>query len=326
MDWRIKALIQNIIDRLPRSLSYKFYYSIQRNFGSLKNINHLTYIEEYANIIRTILSQKHVVSSKTFLEIGTGWSIAGPICLYLCGAARIITVDINPYLKYKLVLESIEQIRHNRDKVETMLNGISNKSDLWERLDILLSSPHQTLKKLLALMNIEYVVLTNGASLHFEDNIADFHFSNNVLEHIPYSVIKQLLLEGRRVLSDKGLFVHTITLLDHFSQSDTTISSVNFLQYTERKWNNLTGNKFMYHNRLRAHDYYHLFNEVGLEILTRIEYIDREAQKLLESGNFPISQEFKDYTAKELSISHLNIIAKYKPEKNYNIGTENCAN
>ena len=39
MNWKTKAFIQNAVSKIPSSLSYEFYYRLQRNFGTLKNIN-----------------------------------------------------------------------------------------------------------------------------------------------------------------------------------------------------------------------------------------------------------------------------------------------
>ena len=46
---------------------------------------------------------------------------------------------------------------------------------------------------------------------------------------------------------------------DHFSHSDQTISSINFLRYSDDEWQRYAGNRYMYMNRLRHDDVLALF-------------------------------------------------------------------
>ena len=79
----------------------------------------------------------------------------------------------------------------------------------------------------------------------------DFHVSNSVLEHIPSESLSKILREGQRVIKPSGFLIHQIHLGDHRATGDSSLSSIDFLQYDELTWDKLAGNRFMYHNRFK---------------------------------------------------------------------------
>ena len=52
---------------------------------------------------------------------------------------------------------------------------------------------------------------------------------------------------------------------DHFSHTDDSISSLNFLQYSTNEWSRYGDSKFIYMNRLRHDDFEDIFNEDVVE-------------------------------------------------------------
>jgi hypothetical protein len=75
------------------------------------------------------------------------------------------------------------------------------------------------------------------------------------LEHIPENVIIDIFKEASRILKKGSICVHFIDLSDHFQHQDGTISSINFLKYSNAHWEKIAGNEFAYCNRLRALEY-----------------------------------------------------------------------
>ncbi|MGR3302934.1 MAG: hypothetical protein ACUZ8I_10590 [Candidatus Scalindua sp.] len=67
-----------------------------------------------------IREQNQVMESKTFLEVGTGRRMNLPIALWLGGASKIITVDLNPYLKAELIFRDLAYMRNNQQKVKKL--------------------------------------------------------------------------------------------------------------------------------------------------------------------------------------------------------------
>src|SRR5262245_9797031 len=107
MRWKTKARIQNAIARLPSRASYAAYYWIQRHFGGLRDGSPLSRMAAGVEAWKRIAKQGVDPAGKVFFEVGTGREPLVPICFYLMGAGRTITVDLNPYLKDELIQETL---------------------------------------------------------------------------------------------------------------------------------------------------------------------------------------------------------------------------
>jgi SAM-dependent methyltransferase len=209
----------------------------------------------------------------------------------ILGAKKVFTVDLNPYLKEELVREDLDYITKNKSEIESLFaNRIFNN-----RLDALLEfvKPPYQIKNLLEFLNIEYFAPSDGSRLNLPDSSIDFHTSYTVLEHIPPEMIKEILKEGKRILKQDGLFVHCIDYSDHFSNSDKSISSVNFLQFSDDDWGNIAGNKYMYMNRLRHDDFINLFQDLNHYILINEPTKNDNLLSVVESSDFVLSEKFK---------------------------------
>lgn len=309
MNWRLKALVQNLIVKLPEVISYPIYYKVQRNFGGLRNINPMAHYQKSINFIEKIKNQNHDITDKTFLEIGTGRTINVPTGLWLCGASKIISVDLHKYLKEELVIESVNYLKTHKDEVQNLFRDLG-KTEIFRNRFSQLMSIEVSLDKLLEQMNIEYLAPADAASLTIDDNSVDYHCSTNVFEHIPGDLIGSILLEAKRVLSKDGLFVHLIDLSDHFSHVDESITTINFLQYNEKEWDKLAGNKFMYHNRLRKNEFLDLFEKKGATLLSKEEVINERALEQLNKG-FPLDERFVGESIENSAVSYLALVGNF---------------
>ncbi len=258
----------------------------------LRNVNPVVQFKNAITLVDLIYAQNRTPVSKIFLEIGTGRRLNVPIALWLCGAEKIITADLNPYLKTNLVIEDIAFIRANPDKINSLFGQYSNNSLFKERFNRLLKDKMDE-TTIFELFNIEYLAPTDATNLNLPDDYIDFHISRTTFEHIPPDVIAKILKEGKRILNSQGLFIHMIDMADHFAYSDKSISAINFLQFNEEEWRYYAGNRYMYHNRLRVDDFKQLFQECGLRILNTDINVDQRSLETLKNG-FPINQRFKD--------------------------------
>jgi SAM-dependent methyltransferase len=197
-----------------------------------------------------------------------------------------------PYLQEAMVFELIGYIRCHREETCQSLKPYANEPGFRARLDRLLSS-ERDLSRLLAMMNVRYLAPADAAALPLPSESIDYHVSSAVFEHVPPDALERILAEGKRLLRDGGLFVHGISLSDHFSHSDNSISSINFLQFTEDEWAYYAGNRFMYHNRLRIDDYLAVFERVGIAIVSVTSTLDDRAAEELRKG-FPLDGRFKN--------------------------------
>jgi len=309
MNWQSKARIQNVIAALPASDA--IYYAVQRAVGSLRpgRTNPLEWFEAAAQLVEWIESAGRTVGGASFLEVGTGRQLNMPLALWLAGAGRTATVDLNSYLSSALVLESADYVRRNRDEVARQFGALGETPEFRERLSALASFKGD-LAGLMRLASVEYLSPADAARLPFADDTFDFHVSHAVFEHIPGEDIYRILIEARRVLKDDGLLLHVIDPSDHFAHDDQSITAINFLRFDEREWARLAGNRFMFHNRLRACQYLEIFERAGVRVLRRAESVDEPSLRALGEG-FPVSDEFGAFGHEALAVRSLNLMGTF---------------
>ncbi len=305
MNWKLKSKIKNAIAILPFSLTYPTYYWFRHYFIKKRQdvqINPVGKISMAAELCKRICKNGGTVSNKIFFEIGTGRDIIMPIGYWLMGAEKIITIDLNHYLRSELVAESLHYLCNNQAKNKIFnLPGIDK-----ERFGRLLELSKKTKISLLSIFDlcqIEYISPGDAANTKLPDASIDFYTSYNVLEHIPLAILEKIILEGNRIIKNKGLFVHRIDYTDHFAHSDNSISLINFLQYSDKEWDRLAGNRFMYMNRLRHDDFVNLFNSSMQHIVDVEQEKNDQMCDILNSKTFKLNERFKDKSKDILAIT-----------------------
>lgn len=275
----------------------------------MKRLNPTSRLSAGINILNLIHDQGKTFESKTFLEIGTGRRLCLPIALWLCGVSEIITVDLNPYLKEELVFEDISYMGDNQQNIKTLFGKYSEKQIFQERFDRLIKAENN-LDGLLDMMNIRYSAPADASCLDLPPQSIDYQVSRSVFEHIPPEILKDILLEGKGLLSRGGLSIHVIDFSDHFSQTDPSISAINFLQFSESEWKRYAGNRYAYHNRLRIDDFIDLFNKVGSRVLSLETCVDQTALEKLRKG-FPLDEKFSSKSEETNATSSATIVASF---------------
>jgi len=229
-----------------------------------------------------------------------------PLAFWLMGAGRIITVDLNPYLKSEILAEDLRYMRENRPEIETMFGYLLDEDRLARLLDL----PNVPLERVLAECCIEYVAPGDAANTGIPADSVDYHVSYTTFEHIPPDVISAILQEGSRIVRYAGLFVHCIDYSDHFAHSDNSISFVNFLQYSDAAWAAYSGNRYMYQNRLRHDDYLRLFQGAGHRLVKVETKIDRRSHELLTSGALQVNRKFQGKSVDTLATIDALIVSQ----------------
>ena len=309
MNWRCKAKIQNLVSLLPTSISYSAYYWIQKHFGEHNRVNTVESLGAGIKICAKIEKVGRCPVGKTFFEIGTGKRINIPLAFWLTGAGKVITVDLNHYLNEELVRADLNYIQTNRDDIERLFEGgIYNN-----RLDSLLAftGKQWQLAGLLKFLGIVYIAPMDAAKLLIPTDSIDFYTSYTVFEHIPLNILKVIIQEGNRIVKNGGLFINLIDHSDHFSHSDRSISSINFLRFSVDEWDKIAGNRFMYMNRLRVDDFHDLFEEMKHKILISESRIDFSALDLLENGDLKLDLAFMSKSKEVLATTGSWIVSEY---------------
>lgn len=306
MNFRIKAFIQNTVCKLPDRLSYKIYFLLQRNFGSLR-ADKIDYIQHFksANEILLSLEQANIkYENKQFLELGTGRTVIIPLALWLCGVGSVTTVDKNPYLNEDIMNDYLEYIQKNREAIEDIMCG----RVIGTKFDYLLKSI-KSKSFAISDFGISYISPADAQRLNFRDDSFDIFYSWNVLEHIPKDILAGIFKEVFRVLKIDGFMLNNVDYADHFSYSDKNISAINFLQFSEKEFDALAGNRYMYMNRLRHSDFTALFDDIGFHEVFSNKKTDNLLFKKAESMGFKLDSKFRDYSVDDINTTSAVIIS-----------------
>ena len=297
MNWKRKALLQNWIARLPAGPSQAAYYFLQRRFGRLRMVDPLGGLLTGVAVLDRLRERGATPLGRTFLEIGTGRRLNLPLALWLAGAEQIVTVDLNRYLKAELVREDLARIKSYPWEVRRVFGTSADTPVFRQRFGRLLAE-NLGLDDLCRMMNLRYLSPADATRLPLEPQSIDCQVSSRVLEHIPPETLVRMFLEARRVLRRGGLLAHLVDFADHFAPTDASISTVNFLQFNEAQWHALSGNRYMYHNRLRVNELADLCRQAGLSATIVEPEIDPRAMAEL-GAHLPLDSRFARYSPEE---------------------------
>jgi hypothetical protein len=246
---------------------------------------------------------------KTFFEVGTGHAPLLPVAFWLCGAEKIITVDLNPYMRNEMISDMLFFI--DTEEMKNIFGDFLDKN----RFNMLLKySKSKKLSKddILKMCNIDYIAPGDAAKTSLKDNSVNYHISNAVYEHIPLKIINNILMEGNRIITQDGLFINCIDYGDHFSYMDNTISVINFLQYSDNEWSKYAENRYMYMNRARHDDFIELFKDVGHEFIEIEPYVNKKVLDILEKKELKLDDKFREKDKNILSTTSSWFITKKK--------------
>jgi hypothetical protein len=304
LNWKIKANIQRVCAALPASEA--IYYLMQSNLGVFrKDPDPMPNLREVVPILEELPFR---LEGKRVMEVGTGRRVDMPVAFYLAGAASTDTVDLHRYMKPELVLGSLRNLLANREEARQLFAPFSSAARVDEKLDILAGL--KTFEELSRRANIRYHAPADARKTNFAAGSIDLQFSYTVFEHIPFDVLRDILIEAGRLLQpETGLACHHIDLSDHFVQVDGAINKVNFLRYSEREWSKYNDNQFAYHNRLRTPDYEKIYRDAGHEIVHRVDFLDEKSLRDIEGG-FPLDERYKGVDPKVLATVGMRVLSR----------------
>ena len=310
MDWRIKGAIQKVLGVLPRG--EQAHYWLQKSVGGLRRFDGEcdAKLEDFRLMLGHLRTSGIGIPGTRYLEVGTGWYPTFPYCLYVLGAARIETFDLNRYLKPELVAAMVERVR---GKLAMLADaGEQELGEVTERFGKLS-------RKVAAGATLEdatdgvvrYHAPADAAKTNLGESSVDVVFSNGVLEHVPGPVIEAMFAESMRILPPGGVMFHSVNCGDHYAYADRKISQLNYLQFSDEQWKHWN-NAFLYQNRLRARDFTEMAKAKGfaIEIDTSRPHPDRLRQ--LEAVT--VHPQFSRYPREQLAITSIDFVAR-KPRK-----------
>ncbi len=298
--WLIKSALQRAISWLPNP---HFWNGIlQASFTKSTSLSRSTFegkVAECHRHLQAFWSFQSLKSDFAAYELGPGWFPIIPIGLYLCGAREIWTVDIADLLRPSAVRKVAGY--YSECAEDGLLAKIlpAFRPERIKTLENLMpftwSEPSATL---LARLNF-HVVVGPAQAAPIPSGAVDLLLSSGVLEYIPPTVLREVLVEARRTAAPGAIMSHRLNLADAFSYFDRSITPFNFLRYTARQWRWLDS-PLTSQNRLRLSDYRALFRETGFEIL-REESVMGSADDL---ARIKLAPEFQHYKHEDLLVLH----------------------
>jgi SAM-dependent methyltransferase len=248
-----------------------------------------------------------------FFEYGTGWVPSLPIGFWLGGAEKTITVDANTYMQKQYIVEAVEIIAKNKKRIKEMYGEILDENRFAAFLNYAAKSKIN-IKELLELCHVEYIAPGDAAHTGLPDKSVDVHVSHFAFEHIPPEILRDILLEGGRIIKPGGLFINSVDYQDHFAVYTKTIHRLNFLRYSDNEWEKYNSNKYTYVNRMRHGDFLRLFEELGHEIIYMEAPQDESVKRLLDGGLVKLDKKYQSMDKDMLSIMGAWFVTVLKPQ------------
>jgi hypothetical protein len=128
-----------------------------------------------------------------------------------------------------------------------------------------------------------------------------------VLEHVTPKALQAIFAESRRILKRGGITIHSVNCGDHYAYFDRSITSINYLQFSDREWR-LWNNDLLYQNRLRPVDFLDMVRAERLEIVFARYTPKPKLLKLLQS--MAVAPEFQRYPPEELCSTSIDFAAR----------------
>ncbi|MEQ8361400.1 MAG: hypothetical protein RH948_00955 [Cyclobacteriaceae bacterium] len=282
MNHRIKTLVFQSLDKMPRRVGNQIYHLLQK-------INAKSIEEEYEfqqktiqKFINELNRHKFEIAGKKIVEIGSGWLPALPYDLvFQYGAKEVLTFDINQHFQ-------TSTIRKFNALYKSQFQDLGLPKDK-------LPDP------------VKYYPNVNVLDQRLEKGSIDGLVTRNVLEHIDSIDLELIHKQAFAYLKPDAFIIHQISPSDHRAYTDKSLSLWDFLQYSKEEWNGIQ-TRFDYHNRLRMPEYIDLFQRCDFNVNFLSFKSARNGQKLPQK----IHADFQKFTEEELTAGSIIVILTRK--------------
>jgi SAM-dependent methyltransferase len=306
MNWRMKGAIQKVLGYVPAG--DELHYHLQRRFGGLRDLSREldAKLEDWRLMAGHLANAGMPIQGTRFVEMGTGWYPTFPFCLYLGGAARVDTIDLNRYLRPDLTRQMAKYLGGKLDVIaEQAKRPIADVRAAHERLTMSLeggATPEDATGGV-----VRYRAPGDAAATGLPRASVDVVFSNSVLEHVPGDVIARCFEEASRILRPGGVVFHSVNCGDHYAYADARISQLNYLQYSDEVWERWN-NRFLYQNRLRAIDFTDMAKDAGYAI--ELDTSRPHPTRLEQLSKIRVHPRFARYSEAQLAITSIDFIGR----------------
>ncbi len=300
--WIVKAIVQKAISYLPGSqrINSLFQKHVTKGLQLTDELfdDKLAHFHHHWHFFNS--HSTHSQHPFRAFELGTGWFPIIPIMLFIKGAGKIFTWDVQSLVEPEYVQHTIGKFLTlaNNGKISISEDRLATLKDCYQELN------QKNVQEILPMMNIESLV-GDARETGLNDHSIDLILSNNTFEHIDPFTLQQILNEFQRIAHQGGIMSHFIDLTDHFSHLDKSISKLHFLKFSNRQWKWID-NSIQPQNRLRITDYRRIYKERGIPIdVEQNEYLPQE-----ELANITIDKSFQDISENDLLVGHSYLVSK----------------
>jgi SAM-dependent methyltransferase len=306
MDWRIKGAIQKLLGYVPGG--DHLHYLLQRRGGGLSDFGRECDIkvDDWRLMMGHLRASGTPVAGATLLEMGTGWYPTFPLCLYLAGASRVYTLDLNVHLKTDMTAALADRLASHVPLIARESGRSEAEVSACQR------ALAQALRDGASLASatgsvVAYRAPADAANTQLPSGSIDAVFSNSVLEHVPGAVIEKCLTEAMRILRPGAIVFHSVNCGDHYAYADRSIDQLHYLQYSEQEWQKWN-NAFLYQNRLRAIDFTDMAKRAGFTI--EIDTSRAKPERLRQLDAIQIDPHFASYSREQLAITSIDFVGR----------------
>jgi SAM-dependent methyltransferase len=306
VDWRIKGAIQKVLGYVPGGA--RLHYLLQKRGGGLTDFGRECDIkvDDWRLMMGHLRTAKLGLAGATLLEMGTGWYPTFPFCLYLAGAGRVYTVDLNPHLKPEMVIALADRLASHVPLIAKEAGKLDRDVDLAQLALV------EALRKGASVEEatkgvVKYEAPADASKTGLADASIDVVFSNSVLEHVPGPVIEDCLREAMRILRPGAIVFHSVNCGDHYAYADKAIDQLHYLQYSDAQWKKWN-NGFLYQNRLRAVDFTDMARRAGFAI--EVDTAKAKPERLAQLDAITVDAKFGGYTREQLAITSIDFVGR----------------
>jgi hypothetical protein len=228
------------------------------------------------------------------LEIGTGWCPTVPLLFSLAGAERVVMADSQRLMDPQTVAGTLRELDSRAGALAARL-GIEEAE-----IHAAFAGVPSDLSGLLHRFRLDYLAPCDVITYPLEDGEFDVVTSRACLEHVPPDVLRRMMERTFRLVKPGGWTCHAVDNSDHWSHSDSRLSRVNFLRYSDSFFDVLNRfNPLDYQNRLRHPEYADLLREVGFEVV--IARSTPEPNVLEDLRSLPLAPRFQRFPPEDLA-------------------------
>lgn len=306
MDWRTKGMLQKVLGVMPGGAAV--HYQLQRRLGGLRDFDREfdIKIDDWRLMANQLREVGVPVAGARLFEIGSGWYPTFPLCCFLAGARRVVTVDLNRHQRRDLVRACARGLERHVALIAEVA-GVP-VAEVRQRQQQLAGALERSADLAVATAGVvDYRAPADAARTGLPPDRIDCVFSNSVLEHVAPEAIGGIFREARRILRPGGIMFHSVNCGDHYAYVDSRITQLNYLQYTDAQWQRWN-NAFLYQNRLRADVFVEQAEAAGFAIVTRVS--SPPARRLRELAELNIAPQFASIPAERLCITSIDFIAR----------------